>query len=144
MDDDELIEAFVQLQEMPEMTHEQSMALPLDALIQRIVRANEIMAMTRDAVDGCGYRIRDGLNAYVGMFRHVQKTTGASTGAECLRAMAERKIDPRVVELWIEQQIIFPEPISDALKAGYPEYKLKMSYFSDRYVAENLKGPKNI
>ena len=86
----------------------------------------------RDAIDGCRDRLRDKLAAYVGMFKYIQKVTGAATGADCLRAMEERKIDPRIVELWIEQQVTFPWPITDSIKAGYPEYRLKIDYFSVR------------
>ena len=69
--------------------------------------------------------IRD-VEITIGFCYHVAKQTGARNMGEVLCALRERKIHPKIVELFVDESRIFQPYLSGSIAAGYPEYTIKL------------------
>jgi len=66
--------------------------------------------------------ISESLEKAIGMYAYLRDNTGARTVREALNALVQRRIDPKIVKLWVEEGFCVNPKEYDAVKAGYPEY----------------------
>ena len=78
------------------------------------------------------------LQKHIGFYDYFRDTLNATTVKDVHRMLSERKVNPRIVELWIEEGFLADQVRLYSTKRGYPEYSEKLEEAQIRVRKEIL------
>jgi hypothetical protein len=59
---------------------------------------------------------------------------------EILKSVEQRKIDSKIIELWLEDEIVKESKLLSSIEKGYPEFKEKIDEIHTKYLQNKLKN----
>lgn len=87
-------------------------------------------------------RTAHSLNRQVGMYSYLRDKTNAQTVGEAWQGLRQRKVDPKVVRLWVEEGMAINRNEFDAVAEGYPELMEDLKRIQKEKFDEILKRNK--
>jgi len=72
----------------------------------------------------------------IDMFTYLRDNTNAKTVGDAMQTIRERKIDPIIVGVWVDEGMCVNWMEYNAVAEGYPEYSSKLKEISDKLWSE--------